>query len=88
MVTGSAHVLALGRAARRAGERPAFVSAASTGPVPQRVAAPPVVPRAPCRAAPWIAEVLVICATVPAAPATGAVGIHHEVEVAQGEAGH
>ncbi|MFE1851752.1 hypothetical protein ACFYYI_28050 [Streptomyces sp. NPDC002387] len=56
--------------------------------MPQRVAAPPVVPRAPCRVAPWIAEVLVICATVPAAPATGAVGIHHEVEVAQGEAGH
>ncbi|MGW2072262.1 hypothetical protein ACWCPK_28135 [Streptomyces sp. NPDC001953] len=83
-MTGSAHVLALGRAARRAGEH--FVPAASTGPVPQRVAAPPVVPRAPCRAAPWIAEVLVICATVPAAPATGAVGIHHEV--AQGEAGH
>lgn len=80
---------AIGRAAlatRASAGRPSFVPAATAGPVPQRVAALLAAPRAPHRAAPWIAVLLVACATVSAcASATGVIGFHHEVEVAQGE---
>ncbi|MFF3906195.1 M48 family metalloprotease [Streptomyces sp. NPDC001848] len=81
---------AIGRAALATGtapgERPAFVPAATAGPVPQRVAALLAAPRAPHRAARWIAALLVACATVSAcASATGVIGFHHEVEIAQGE---
>jgi Zn-dependent protease with chaperone function len=81
---------AIGRAALAAraaqGERPFFAPAAATGPVPQRVAALLAAPRAPHRAARWTAVLLVACATVSAcASATGVIGFHHQVEVAQGE---
>ncbi len=73
------------RAARAT--RPDFASAATTGPVPQRVAAllaPPVRHR---RTASWIAVLLVACTAVSAcAAATGVITFHHDVEVAQGEA--
>jgi len=73
------------RAARR--EHPSFAPRATTGPVPQRVAALLAAPRLPRRAAPWIAVLLVACAAVSfCASATGVIGFHHEVEVAQGEA--
>ncbi|MFJ5533022.1 M48 family metalloprotease [Streptomyces sp. NPDC093261] len=83
---------AIGRAAlatRAAhGERPSFAPAATAGPVPQRVAALLAAPRAPHRTARWIATLLVVCATVSVcASATGIIGFHHEVEVAQGEEG-
>ncbi|MFD4625023.1 M48 family metalloprotease [Streptomyces sp. NPDC058475] len=65
--------------------RPDFAPAATTGPVPQRVAAllssPPR-----HRAASWIALLLAVCAAVSAgASAAGVLAFHHEVEVAQGE---
>ncbi|MBB5119311.1 peptidase M48 Ste24p [Streptomyces eurocidicus] len=80
---------ALAVGARRP-ERPVVAPAATTGPVPRRVAAllagPP--PRAH-RAAPWIAALLALCATAAAgASVTGLVAFHHDVEVAQGEAAH
>jgi Zn-dependent protease with chaperone function len=84
---------AIGRAALAAravpDERPVFTPAAATGPVPQRVAALLAAPRIPQRrAARWIAALLVACAAVSAcASATGVIGFHHEVEVAQGEEG-
>ncbi|OIJ98455.1 peptidase M48 Ste24p [Streptomyces colonosanans] len=83
---------AIGRAALAAraahGERPSFAAAATTGPVPQRVAALLAAPRPPHRAAPWIAGLLVACATVSVCTsATGVIGFHHEVEIAQGEEG-
>ncbi|MBT2420787.1 M48 family metalloprotease [Streptomyces sp. ISL-22] len=66
--------------------RPGFASAATTGPVPQRVAAllsPPV--QRP-RTASWIALLLAACTAVSAcAAATGMIVFHHEVEIAQGE---
>ncbi|MGW3495357.1 M48 family metalloprotease [Streptomyces sp. NPDC001020] len=75
-----------GRAAH--GERPSFAAAATTGPVPQRVAALLAAPRPRRRAAPWIAVLLVACATVSAcASATGVIGFHRDVEIAQGEEG-
>jgi uncharacterized protein YjeT (DUF2065 family) len=84
---------AIGRAALATGSarvrRPSFAPAASTGPVPQRVAALLAVPRAQHRAARWIAALLVACATVSlCASAAGVVGFHHEVEIAQGEQGY
>ncbi|MER6352560.1 M56 family peptidase, partial [Streptomyces sp. NPDC001634] len=70
-------------------ERPSFAPAATTGPVPQRVAALLAAPRAPHRAAPWIAALLLACATLSVgASATGVIGFHHEVEIAQGEEGY
>lgn len=66
--------------------RPDFAPAATTGPVPQRVAALLAAPRPPRRAAPWIALLLAACATASAGTAaTGVLAFHHEVEVAQGE---
>jgi len=84
---------AIGRAALAAKaaqtERPSFAPAATTGPVPRRVAALLAAPHPAPRAAPWIAVLLVACATVSVgASATGIIGFHHEVEVAQGEEGH
>lgn len=67
-------------------ERPAFVSGAVSGPVPQRVEAL-LAPRGRRRAGGWVAVVLVACAAVSCvASATGVVDFHHRVEVAQGEA--
>jgi Zn-dependent protease with chaperone function len=82
---------AIGRAAlaARAGhrERPSFAAAVNTGPVPQRVAALLATPRTPHRAVSWITALLVACAALSAcASATGVIGFHHQVEVAQGEA--
>ncbi|MEU8825321.1 M48 family metalloprotease [Streptomyces sp. NPDC048636] len=68
-------------------DRPAFTPAATTGPVPRRVAAllSPV-GRTP-RVAPWIAVLLAACAVFSCATATtGALSIHQDIEVAQGEA--
>ncbi|MFF7335608.1 M48 family metalloprotease [Streptomyces sp. NPDC008150] len=66
--------------------RPGFAPAATTGPVPQRVAAllAPGDDRSNTRR--WIALLVTVCAILPAAAATtGVVALHHEVEVAQGE---
>ncbi|MFD5638384.1 MULTISPECIES: M48 family metalloprotease [unclassified Streptomyces] len=81
---------AIARAALAVGEarseRPGFAPAATTGPVPQRVAALLSVPRRRPRAAAWIAVLLAACAAVSAgASGAGVVAFHHEVEVAQGE---
>lgn len=66
--------------------RPDFAPAATTGPVPQRVAALLAVPGHRPRTAVWIALLLAVCATVSAGAAvTGVLDFHHEVEVAQGE---
>ncbi|MFF4346979.1 M48 family metalloprotease [Streptomyces sp. NPDC001530] len=67
--------------------RPDFAPAATTGPVPQRVAALLAAPaRRPRAAASWIALLLTLCATASAgASAAGVLDFHHEVEVAQGE---
>ncbi|MEH0416203.1 M48 family metalloprotease [Streptomyces sp. B21-083] len=67
--------------------RPDFAPAATTGPVPQRVAAllatPAPRPRAMCA----IALLLAACAALSAtAAAAGTVAFHHDIEVAQGEA--
>lgn len=66
--------------------RPDFAPAATTGPVPQRVAAllapTRTRPRTTCRTA----FLLVACTVLSvAAGAAGVVDFHHEVEVAQGE---
>jgi len=84
---------AIGRAALAAKaahtERPSFAPAATTGPVPRRVAALLAAPRPAHRAAPWIAALLVACATASVgSSATGIIGFHHDVEVAQGEEAH
>lgn len=66
--------------------RPDFAAAATTGPVPQRVAALLATPRRRPRAAALIALVLAACAAVSAgASGAGVIAFHHEVEVAQGE---
>ncbi|MEU1500697.1 M48 family metalloprotease [Streptomyces sp. NPDC005732] len=76
---------ALAASAARSG-RPDFAPAATTGPVPQRVAALLAAPRRRRRAEPWIALLLAACAAVSAGTAaTGVLAFHHEVEVAQGE---
>lgn len=67
--------------------RPDFASAATTGPVPQRVAALLAPPADRPRTASWIALLLAACTAVSAcAAATGVIAFHHEVEIAQGEA--
>ncbi|MFF5141363.1 M48 family metalloprotease [Streptomyces sp. NPDC013157] len=69
-----------------AAERPAFVSGAASGPVPQRVEAL-LAPRGRRRAGAWVVVLLVACAGLSCvASATGMVDFHHRVEVAQGEA--
>ncbi|MET7854601.1 M48 family metalloprotease [Streptomyces avermitilis] len=83
---------AIARAALAAHEaeisRPAMTPAATTGPVPRRVAAllSPAV-RTP-RAMSWIAVLLAACALLSCATAVaGALHVHQDIEVAQGEAG-
>ncbi|SHI56636.1 M48 family metalloprotease [Streptomyces sp. 3214.6] len=69
-------------------DRPDFAPAATTGPVPQRVAAllRPVEGRS--RARRFTAFLLVACAVLSVAAGTaGVVDFHHEVEIAQGEDG-
>ncbi|MER7399330.1 M56 family peptidase, partial [Streptomyces sp. NPDC000151] len=66
--------------------RPDFASAATAGPVPQRVAALLAAPRRHTRAASWIALLLAVHAAVSfSAAADGVLDFHHRVEVAQGE---
>ncbi|MFJ6393975.1 M48 family metalloprotease [Streptomyces sp. NPDC091972] len=66
--------------------RPGFAPAATTGPVPQRVAALLVPGDGRLNTRRWIALLLTVCAILPAAAATtSVVAFHHEVEVAQGE---
>ncbi|MEU5093546.1 M48 family metalloprotease [Streptomyces sp. NPDC020996] len=66
--------------------RPDFAPAATTGPVPQRVAALLAPGDGRSNTTRWIALLLTVCALLPAAAATtGVVAFHHEVEVAQGE---
>ncbi|MFE6886936.1 M48 family metalloprotease [Streptomyces sp. NPDC057694] len=73
-----------GHAARTV--RPDFAPAASSGPVPQRVAAL-LAPAPRVHAARWIAVVLACCAALSVtAGAVGAFAFHQQVEVAQGEA--
>ncbi|MET7733897.1 M48 family metalloprotease [Streptomyces sp. NPDC005402] len=67
--------------------RPDFAAAATTGPVPQRVAALLAPPARRPRTTSWIALLLAVCTAFSAcAAAVGVVTFHHEVEVAQGEA--
>lgn len=66
--------------------RPDFAPAATTGPVPQRVAALLAPPRTRPRATRRTVFLLVACTILSvAAGAAGVVDFHHEVEVAQGE---
>ncbi|WP_406471936.1 M48 family metalloprotease [Streptomyces sp. NBC_01615] len=66
--------------------RPDFAPAATSGPVPQRVAALLASPPRRPRAAPWIALLLAAAAITSAgASAAGVLAFHHEVEIAQGE---
>lgn len=66
--------------------RPDFAPAATTGPVPQRVAALLTPRDVRSNTTRWIALLLTVCAILPAGAATtGVVAFHHEVEVAQGE---
>ncbi|PSJ29119.1 peptidase M48 Ste24p, partial [Streptosporangium nondiastaticum] len=70
-------------------DRPAVAPAATTGPVPRRVAALLAVPAPRRRATPWVAVLLAVCATTSVcASATGAISFHHKIEVAQGEVTH
>ncbi|MEU8579238.1 M48 family metalloprotease [Streptomyces abikoensis] len=85
---------AIARAALASGtqptERAAVAPAATTGPVPRRVAALLAGPQPRHgRATPWVALLLAACAiTSVGASATGLIDFHREVEVAQGEATH
>ncbi|MFC8427751.1 M56 family metallopeptidase [Streptomyces sp. NPDC057253] len=68
--------------------RPTVTPAATTGPVPQRVAALMAPARPTRRAVPWIAALLAACAALSCATAaTGAVRVHEDIEIAQGETG-
>ncbi|GHJ42581.1 M56 family metallopeptidase [Streptomyces sp. TS71-3] len=91
-VTGDRRLTAqaIGRAALAAravpGARPAFLPSATTGPVPQRVAALLRHPVGPRRPVVTLAVLLLLCAGISfATAAAGAVVLHHGVEVAQGE---
>ncbi|MBV7696242.1 M48 family metalloprotease [Streptomyces sp. TRM70350] len=67
--------------------RPDFAAAATSGPVPQRVAALLAPPAHRPRTTSWIALLLAACTAFSACAAvTGVITFHHEVEVAQGEA--
>ncbi|MFF7073801.1 M56 family metallopeptidase [Streptomyces pseudovenezuelae] len=74
-----------GQAARS--NRPDFAPAATTGPVPRRVAALLAAPAGHARwSVCWAALLLAACALLSATAATtGAIAFHHDVEVAQGE---
>lgn len=68
--------------------RPTVTPAATTGPVPQRVAALMAPARPTRRAVPWLAALLAACAVLSCATAaTGAVRVHEDIEIAQGETG-
>ncbi|MGV9849510.1 M48 family metalloprotease [Streptomyces sp. NPDC003442] len=68
-------------------DRPAFTPAATTGPVPRRVAALLSPAARTPRIMPWIAVLLAACAVISCATAaTGALSVHQDIEVAQGEA--
>ncbi|GAA3124515.1 M48 family metalloprotease [Streptomyces rameus] len=68
--------------------RPAFAPAATTGPVPRRVAALLEPAEGRPRAARCTAFLLVVCALLSVAAGTaGVAGFHHQVEIAQGEKG-
>ena len=69
--------------------RPDFAPAATTGPVPQRVAALLTPPEQRSRATRCTALLLAACAFLSVcAGATGVFAFHHQVEVAQGEESH
>ncbi|MFI1508027.1 M48 family metalloprotease [Streptomyces sp. NPDC020597] len=74
-----------GRTARSS--RPDFAPAATTGPVPRRVAALLAAPAGHARRSVcWAALLLAACAVLSATAATtGTLTFHHDVEVAQGE---
>ncbi|MGV9250985.1 M48 family metalloprotease [Streptomyces sp. NPDC003697] len=83
---------AIARAALAAHEaatgRPAFTPAATTGPVPRRVAALLSPAGRTPRIVPWIAVLLSACAAFSCATATtAALSVHQDIEVAQGETG-
>ncbi|MBX7554719.1 M48 family metalloprotease [Streptomyces sp. NPDC004232] len=66
-------------------ERPGFVAAATSGPVPQRVQALLAAPRAP-RTGRTIAALLLACTAVSCvASGAGMADFHHRVEIAQGD---
>ncbi|WP_020134592.1 M56 family metallopeptidase [Streptomyces sp. 351MFTsu5.1] len=72
----------------REATRPTVTPAATTGPVPQRVAALMAPARPTRHAVPWIAALLAACAVLSCATAaTGAVRVHEDIEIAQGETG-
>ncbi|MEU3844147.1 hypothetical protein AB0E88_29510, partial [Streptomyces sp. NPDC028635] len=67
--------------------RPAMTPAATSGPVPRRVAALLSPAARPPRGASWIAALLTACALLSCTTAaTGAIGVHQDIEVAQGDA--
>ncbi|QEU89922.1 M48 family metalloprotease [Streptomyces kanamyceticus] len=68
--------------------RPVVTPAATTSPVPQRVAALLSPAARPRRATSWVAALLAVCAFASCATAaTVAVRVHQDIEVAQGETG-
>ncbi|MEU3293962.1 M48 family metalloprotease [Streptomyces longwoodensis] len=68
--------------------RSAVTPAATTGPVPRRVAALLSPTHRPLRTGSWIAALLAVCAVLSVTTAaTSAVQVHQDIEVAQGEAG-
>ncbi|MEU5184753.1 M56 family peptidase, partial [Streptomyces longwoodensis] len=67
--------------------RSAVTPAATTGPVPRRVAALLSPTHRPLRTGSWIAALLAVCAVLSVTTAaTSAVEVHQDIEVAQGEA--
>ncbi|MCI3244861.1 M48 family metalloprotease [Streptomyces spinosisporus] len=87
IATAIARAALAGQASRST--RPDFVPAATTGPVPQRVAAL-LQPSERCsRATRFTALLLAACAVLSVgAGATGVLAFHHQVEIAQGEESH
>ncbi|MDO0936325.1 M48 family metalloprotease [Streptomyces sp. DG2A-72] len=87
IATAIARAALAGQASRST--RPDFAPAATTGPVPQRVAALLTPSERRSRATRCTALLLAACALLSVcAGATGALAFHHQVEVAQGEESH
>lgn len=87
IATAIARAALAGQASRST--RPDFAPAATTGPVPQRVAALLTPTEGRSRATRCTALLLAACAVLSvAAGATGVLAFHHQVEVAQGEESH
>ena len=87
IATAIARAALAGQASRST--RPDFAPAATTGPVPQRVAALLTPPERRSRATRCTALLLAACAVLSVcAGATGVFAFHHQVEVAQGEESH